>query len=85
MLVLSRKAEQKITIGADVVVTVLSIKGNSVQIGIEAPDNVRILRGELLNNDLATMGSFHQLGSCAESNQRHPSAACGLESQATLS
>jgi carbon storage regulator CsrA len=85
MLVLSRKAEQKITIGADVVVTVLSIKGNSVQIGIEAPDKVRILRGELLNNELATTGSFQQLGSCAESDQRHRLAACGLESQATLS
>ena len=51
MLVLSRKAEQKILIGPDVVLTVMVVKGNLVKIGIEAPRNVRVLRSELLNQD----------------------------------
>lgn len=47
MLVLTRKKNQKIVIGENVVVTVLQVKGNSIQLGIEAPREVRILRGEL--------------------------------------
>ena len=52
MLVLSRKAEQAIAIGSDVVVTVVAVKGNRVQIGIEAPKNVRVLRRELAQYDV---------------------------------
>jgi carbon storage regulator len=48
MLVLSRKKEEKIHIGNDITITVLRIKGHSVQIGIEAPDGVAIFRNELL-------------------------------------
>lgn len=47
MLVLSRKREEKLQIGDDIVVTILKVKGNSVQIGIEAPRSVRVLRAEL--------------------------------------
>jgi carbon storage regulator len=49
MLVLTRKTDQKISIGEDITITVVRIKGNgSVQLGIEAPDGVQILRGELV-------------------------------------
>lgn len=47
MLVLGRKAEQSIKIGDDIRVTILRIKGNTVRVGIEAPDRVRIVREEL--------------------------------------
>ena len=47
MLVLSRKLNEEITIGDDIKVTVLQIKGNSIRLGIEAPKNVRIIRGEI--------------------------------------
>ena len=47
MLVLSRKATECIYIGDSVVVTLLEIRGNIVRIGIEAPKEVHILRGEL--------------------------------------
>ena len=47
MLVLSRKVDQKITIGDDVVLTVVRIDSHRVRIGIEAPKDIRILRGEL--------------------------------------
>lgn len=47
MLVLSRKQTQTIQIGKDIRVTILQIKGNSVRVGIEAPEQIRILRDEL--------------------------------------
>lgn len=51
MLVLSRKPEQKIHIGDSVTITVLAIRGSVVRLGIEAPADVRILRGELEPKD----------------------------------
>ena len=47
MLVLSRKQKQQIQIGDQVVLTVLQIKGGSVRLGIEAPREIHVLRGEL--------------------------------------
>lgn len=47
MLVLSRKESEQIMIGKDVVVTVSRICGNRVQLAINAPQNVRVLRAEL--------------------------------------
>lgn len=46
MLVLSRKAKQVITAG-EVRITVTAIKGNTVRIGIDAPNGVRVMREEL--------------------------------------
>jgi carbon storage regulator len=48
MLVLSRKPGEKVTIGHGITVTVVEIIGNRVRLGITAPDNVHILRGELV-------------------------------------
>lgn len=56
MLVLSRKAGEKLIIGDDVVLTINRISGNRVAIGIEAPRNVRIVRGELQKNQVAPTG-----------------------------
>ena len=47
MLVLSRKQQQDIVIGDDIKITVLKVKGNTVRLGIEAPKDVRVVRGEL--------------------------------------
>jgi carbon storage regulator CsrA len=47
MLVLSRKAGQRIHIGDDIVVEVRRVAGNRVTLALEAPRDVRILRGEL--------------------------------------
>ncbi len=47
MLVLSRKLKQEILIGENIKITVLKVKGNSVRIGIEAPRDVHVLRGEI--------------------------------------
>jgi carbon storage regulator len=53
MLVLSRKRNQSVIIGDGIVVTVLSCKAGTVLLGIEAPADVLILRGELLPVDAA--------------------------------
>jgi carbon storage regulator len=47
MLVLSRKVGEKVFVGNDIVVTVVEVRGNQVKLGIQAPDDVRVLRGEL--------------------------------------
>ena len=51
MLVLSRKVGEVIQIGDDIVVTVVSVEGNKVRIGIQAPKTAPILRGELIQRD----------------------------------
>lgn len=46
MLVLSRKVNQTLVMG-EITVTVTRIEGNRVLIGVQAPDEVRVMRGEL--------------------------------------
>ena len=48
MLVLTRKAAETIRIGDDIVIKVIRTGIGSVKIGIEAPLNIRVLRGELI-------------------------------------
>ena len=47
MLVLTRKKDQKILIGNDIVISVSDIKNDQVKLGIEAPRNVRVYRYEV--------------------------------------
>ncbi len=47
MLVLSRKAGEEILIGDNIRVVINRIAGNRVTIGVTAPEEVRIVRGEL--------------------------------------
>ncbi len=51
MLVLSRRQGEKIVIGEDIEVTIVAISPESIRIGIEAPEDVLILREELLEAD----------------------------------
>lgn len=48
MLVLTRKQNEGILIGNDIVITVINIEGDKIRLGIEAPKNVRVIREELL-------------------------------------
>jgi len=48
MLVLTRKLQEKIRIGDQVTITVLRMKGKAVRLGIEAPLDVPVIRGELV-------------------------------------
>jgi carbon storage regulator CsrA len=47
MLVLSRRTCEQIQVGQDITITVLRVTGQKVQIGIQAPRDVRVLRSEL--------------------------------------
>ena len=47
MLVLSRKQSQRIKVGDSIVVTVVRLSGDKVRLGIEAPDDMLVLREEL--------------------------------------
>ncbi len=47
MLVLSRKRDESIIIGDDVVITVVDIKGEQVKLGVTAPKTVSIHRKEV--------------------------------------
>jgi carbon storage regulator len=47
MLILSRKLDEGITIGDDVVIKVLEINKGSIKLGIDAPRTTQILRNEL--------------------------------------
>ena len=50
MLVLTRKRSEIIRIGEDIFVKVIRTGRSSVKIGVEAPSNVRVLRGELIED-----------------------------------
>ena len=51
MLVLSRKESEKIMLGETIVLTIVRVTGDRVRLGIEAPDDMLILRKELQPND----------------------------------
>lgn len=48
MLVLSRKVGEKILVGNSIVLTVVEVNGNRVRLGIEAPREMAVVRGELV-------------------------------------
>lgn len=47
MLVLSRKAGERIQIGPDIAITVVKLNSGGVRLGIEAPPELAVIRGEL--------------------------------------
>ena len=49
MLVLTRRSNQSIMIGDDIVVTVLEVRGEQVRIGIKAPREVEVHREEVFD------------------------------------
>lgn len=48
MLALSRRLGQRILIGGNITVTILSVKGRNVELGIEAPRAIDLDRNELI-------------------------------------
>ena len=53
MLILARHLGERIFIGPDIIITVTDIDRGKVRLGIEAPQEVRILREELLQREEA--------------------------------
>lgn len=50
MLVLSRKAGQKIRINDNIVITILEAQNGLVKIGVDAPREIAVYREELYND-----------------------------------
>jgi carbon storage regulator len=49
MLILTRRVGETVTIGDEVTVTVLGVKGNQVRIGVNAPKTVAVHREEIFD------------------------------------
>ena len=47
MLILTRRVGESITIGEDIVITVLCVRGHQIIIGTDAPKNVSVHREEI--------------------------------------
>lgn len=66
MLVLTRKLQERIHIGENITITIVRIQGNTVRVGIEAPGDVRVVRGEVVLRDQAELAAA----------EAEPSTAC---------
>jgi carbon storage regulator len=49
MLVLSRKRDERIVIGDNIVITVIEVRGDKVRLGIDAPNDVPVHRQEVMD------------------------------------
>lgn len=66
MLILSRKQEESIVIGDEIIIKVIGIEKGSVKLGFEAPPKTLILRGELKQaikseNEKANMHHYEEI------------------------
>ena len=52
MLILTRKLGESIRIGDDITLTVLSVKGNQIRLGVDAPREVEVHRQEIYDRIL---------------------------------
>ena len=55
MLVLSRRVGERIRVGSDIEVSIVEIQGNRVRLGFSAPDDVRILREEIMDKPVVSL------------------------------
>lgn len=72
MLVLSRKPGESLLIGGGIRIKIVSVRGQQIRVGVEAPDHVRIIREELHRevaaaNRLATQMSDGKVAAIASS------------------
>ena len=51
MLILTRRIGESLTIGDQIEVKIVNIKGNQIVLGIEAPREISVVRSELLSED----------------------------------
>jgi carbon storage regulator len=78
MLVLSRKSGEAIHIGPGIRVSVLDIKGGRVRLGLSAPREVSIRRGEL-GSHAGGASVPRPTDDCAEDSEQTKAGGCGYE------
>jgi len=54
LLVLSRKEQQEIVIDGGIRVRIVNVRGDRVKIGIEAPEQIKVMRAEILESDTSS-------------------------------
>ena len=69
MLILSRKLNEQIVIGDQIVITVVAIRGGNVRLGIEAPHDVPVHRQEVYDALCKQAGKAGPLGEKAHHPQ----------------
>jgi carbon storage regulator len=57
MLVLSRREKESIVIGDRITVTIVEIRGKQVRLAIDAPEEIRVLRSELVDAPAARIAA----------------------------
>jgi carbon storage regulator len=72
MLVLTRKSNQSIMIGDEIEVSVLSVMGEKVRIGIQAPQKVPVFRKEIYLEIHREAGTVTVAQDGADSDGEHP-------------
>jgi carbon storage regulator len=75
MLVLSRKAGQKIRISDTIVITVLDVQNGLVKIGVDAPRSIAVYREELYND----IRQANQQAAAASANSALPSLSAPVD------
>ena len=71
MLVLARKTSETVVIGEGITLEILQIKGGQVRMGITAPADVKILRGELKHPAIQPENEFEEESTCREPSSSH--------------
>ncbi len=84
MLVLTRKLQETIHIGDNITITIVRIQGNTVRVGIEAPGDVRVVRGEVAARDEVELAAAEAEAQAATPPTSTPQAAVVLRRQAPL-
>lgn len=84
MLVLTRRSQQSIMIGNDIVITILEVRGDQVRIGVAAPRDVVVHREEVFAelaqaNQSAASPSPEALGALGRLLPAEPAAADSTE------
>jgi carbon storage regulator len=76
MLILSRKSNESIVIGGTIRVTVASIRGRYVRLGVEAPGEIGIYREELCSDPIESPGpAASKIGPRIQAEEAHRSVA----------
>ena len=71
MLVLSRKPGEQVVLGDGITLTVVEVRGDRVRLAFDAPDQVRILRGEL--------ACWQEEPAACDDGPADPACPCGEE------